>query len=168
LVWDDGEPTEVDLPGVDESLFDINSSGAAVGASLDPEGIRDPAVEARQQSDDSQTPRWPNSHPTDRDAVTPLSVTRPVSHRGRRSGRVSKCLSGRRLGSVHPDRLSCREGAGEQDERALAIGEATLGPTTRLWPVSVAISAACCRPSKRRLLKVRPLLSSADAASGPT
>jgi uncharacterized membrane protein len=40
LVWDDGEPTEVDLPGVDESLFDINSSGAAVGASLDPEGIR--------------------------------------------------------------------------------------------------------------------------------
>jgi hypothetical protein len=36
LIWDDGEPNEIDLPGVEESLFDINSSGAAVGASLDP------------------------------------------------------------------------------------------------------------------------------------
>jgi uncharacterized membrane protein len=40
LIWDDGEPTEIDLPGVEESLFDINSSGAAVGASLDPKGSR--------------------------------------------------------------------------------------------------------------------------------
>jgi hypothetical protein len=40
LVWDDGEPTEIDLPGIQESLFDINSSGAAVGASLAPDGSR--------------------------------------------------------------------------------------------------------------------------------
>jgi uncharacterized membrane protein len=40
LIWDDGEPTEIDLPGVEESLFDINSSGAAVGASFDPKGSR--------------------------------------------------------------------------------------------------------------------------------
>ena len=40
LIWDDGEPTEIDLPGIDESLFDINSSGAAVGASHDPTGSR--------------------------------------------------------------------------------------------------------------------------------
>lgn len=40
LIWDDGKPAEIDLPGVDESLFDINSSGAAVGASLDPRGSR--------------------------------------------------------------------------------------------------------------------------------
>jgi uncharacterized membrane protein len=40
LVWDDGAPTEIDLPGVDQSLFDINSSGAAVGASFDPETNR--------------------------------------------------------------------------------------------------------------------------------
>src|SRR5919106_6826600 len=39
-----------------------------------------------------------------------------------------RVVSGRRFGSVHPDRLSCLEGAGEQDERALAIGEAALGP----------------------------------------
>jgi hypothetical protein len=29
-----------------------------------------------EQTDDSQMPRWPNSHPT-ADAVTPLSPTRP-------------------------------------------------------------------------------------------
>jgi TIR domain len=33
---------------------------------------------------------------------------------------VSEWVSGRRLGSVHPVRLSCLEGAGEQDARALA------------------------------------------------
>jgi hypothetical protein len=44
------------------------------------------------------------------------------------SNRTSEWVSGRRLGSVHPDRRSCRVGAGEQDERALAIGEAALGP----------------------------------------
>jgi hypothetical protein len=41
---------------------------------------------------------------------------------------VSEWLSGRRFGSVHLDRLSCLEGAGEQDERALAIRKAALGP----------------------------------------
>jgi hypothetical protein len=30
--------------------------------------------------------------------------------------------------SVHPDRLSCREGGEEQEEWALTIGEAALGP----------------------------------------
>jgi Tetratricopeptide repeat len=40
-------------------------------------------------------------------------------------------VSGRRFGSIHPDRLSCLEGAGEQYERALAVGEAALGPDHR-------------------------------------
>jgi tetratricopeptide (TPR) repeat protein len=40
---------------------------------------------------------------------------------------VSKWVSGRRFRSVHPDRLSCLEGAGGQYERALAIGEAAHG-----------------------------------------
>jgi hypothetical protein len=45
-------------------------------------------------------------------------------------------VSGRRFRSVHPDRLSCLEGAGGQYERALAIGEAALGPdhpTVAAW-----------------------------------
>jgi hypothetical protein len=41
---------------------------------------------------------------------------------------VSEWVSGRRFGSVHPDRHGCLEGAGDQEERALEIGEAALGP----------------------------------------
>jgi hypothetical protein len=41
---------------------------------------------------------------------------------------VSEWVSGRRLGSVHPDRLSCREGAGEQDERRWRSARRRLGP----------------------------------------
>jgi hypothetical protein len=35
-----------------------------------------PFVDLVEQTDDSQTPRWPNSHPT-AETVTPLSATRP-------------------------------------------------------------------------------------------
>ncbi|MDF2743445.1 MAG: ATP/GTP-binding protein [Actinomycetia bacterium] len=108
------------------------------------------------------------------------------------------------------DRLSCLEGAGERDERVLAIGEAALGPDhpavatyrgnlgnvlqalgdlegaraqyERMLTVSEAAlgpdhptvvalrdtSTACSGPSKRRLLKVQPRLSSVVAASGRT
>jgi hypothetical protein len=45
-----------------------------------------------------------------------------------------RVVSGRRFRSVHPDRLSCLEGAGGQYERALAIGEAALGPDHPTWP----------------------------------
>ena len=41
---------------------------------------------------------------------------------------MSEWVSGRPLGSVHPTASpACLQGAGEQDERALAIGEAALG-----------------------------------------
>jgi hypothetical protein len=60
--------------------------------------------------------------------LVPSSRPSQGVHLGRLSGRVSEWVSSRRFRSVHPDRLSWLEGAGEQDERALAIGEAALGP----------------------------------------
>jgi hypothetical protein len=59
--------------------------------------------------------------------LAPSSRPSQGVHPGRRSGRVSEWVSSRPLGSVHP--TACRAGrCGEQDERALAIGEAALGP----------------------------------------
>jgi hypothetical protein len=77
--------------------------------------------------------RWPSALVSAR----ALQQAKQGVHLGRLSGRVSEWVSGRWFGSVHPDRLSWLEGAGEQDEWALAIGEAARGPdhpTTRPWP----------------------------------
>jgi hypothetical protein len=35
LIWDDGRPTAIDMPGADEMLNDINSAGVAVGSSFE-------------------------------------------------------------------------------------------------------------------------------------
>lgn len=37
VIWHDGEPTPVAMPGVDQLLEDVNSSGVAVGVSFDPD-----------------------------------------------------------------------------------------------------------------------------------
>jgi hypothetical protein len=37
VIWDDGMPTRVDIPGEDQLLRDINTAGVAVGASFDPQ-----------------------------------------------------------------------------------------------------------------------------------
>jgi hypothetical protein len=82
-------------------------------------------------------------------------------------------------GSVHPDRLSCLEGAGEQYERALAIGEAALGPDHPTVPairgnLEVVLQALTDAPSEglprtsRDISALWPTTASCSSTSCPS
>ena len=102
-----------------------------------------------------------------RPAMRSAAVAVRLGVRSRRPAGQARCPSwtavraGVRVG-VRPsvwecpsDRLSCLEGAGEQDERALAIGEAAPGPRPLgRGRLSAATSRSCSRPSRTPLQRV--------------
>jgi hypothetical protein len=76
--------------------------------------------------------------------LAPSSRPSQSVHRGRRSGRVSRWVSGRRLESVHP--TAGRAGKVQESGMSgrLRSARRRLAPTTRAWLPGATASAACC------------------------